>query len=66
VETRMRQMHGVQAIRHRRVLNMQFDWTTEFTIELTSGARGTGSAPTGETPSLYEELIKADPESVCR
>jgi enolase len=63
--TRMSQMHGVRAIHHRRTLNTHFDWSTEFTIELTSGARGTGSAPIGETPSLYEEHIKADPESVC-
>lgn len=64
--TRMSESHAVQAIHHRRILNTHFNWSTEFTIELISGARGTGSAPTGETPSLYEELIKADPESVCR
>ena len=59
------QSHRIRSVGHRGILNAHFGWSAEFTIELSSGRRGSGSAPAGETPSVYEELRNADPAKVC-
>ena len=45
---------GVESITCRRILNSHVEFTNEFTVRLANGFTGTGSAPHGETKSIYE------------
>lgn len=38
-----------------KVLNSHFDWTNEFVVQLAEGVHGIGTAPIGETLSVYEK-----------
>jgi enolase len=45
----------IQGIHCRRILNSHVEFTTEFIIALDDGTVGVGSAPRGETVSIYEK-----------
>ena len=46
--------HTVTAVTGRRILDSHLGWTFEFEVLLDDGFAGRGSAPRGETPSIYE------------
>jgi enolase len=48
-------MFAIKNIKCRKVLNCHVQFTNEYTIELIDGSIGTGSAPKGETISIYED-----------
>jgi len=48
-------MPSIKIISHRKILNSRVELTNEFVIELTNGRCGIGSAPRGETISIYEK-----------
>jgi len=49
-------MKGIKSIEFRKILNSHAQFTNEFVIELDNGQRGVGSAPLGETISIYESI----------
>lgn len=44
----------IAAARWGQVLNSHLEWTTECEVRLSDGRAGRGSAPRGETPSIFE------------
>lgn len=57
--------HTIESIHHRSILNSHVQFTTEYIIKLRDGNVGIGSAPVGETISIYErESIKTDPQRI--
>jgi enolase len=52
----------VAAVFARRVLNSHGGWIGEYTVQLRDGRQGRGSAPRGETPSIYEHVERSIPE----
>jgi enolase len=56
----------LKSIQYKAILNNQLTWTNEFRVEGTDGRVGLGSAPLGETPSIYEVQKNTDPNLVCR
>jgi len=58
-------MPRIKTISCRKILNSRVEFTNEFMIELTNGCCGMGSAPRGETISIYEEEnCKVDPRRI--
>lgn len=49
--------HTVTAVTGRRILDSHLGWTFEFELVLDDRLAGRGSAPRGETPSVYEQRI---------
>lgn len=47
--------HQIASLRMRKILNSHAEFTTEFVCEFRDGSRGIGSAPRGETISIYED-----------
>ena len=47
----------IKSIHGRKVLNSHAEWTNEFDVVLANGARGTASAPRGETLSIHEKPL---------
>jgi enolase len=53
----------IAGARFRMALNSHAEWTHECQIRLTDGRVGVGTAPRGETPSVFEERTGADPSA---
>jgi enolase len=56
----------IQDIRGRLVLDSHLAWTPEFEVELADGRSGIGSAPRGETLSIYESAGAAGWDAIER
>jgi enolase len=58
-------MSSIQTISHRKILNSHVEFTNEFIIQFDNGCIGIGSAPIGETVSIYEDRNSvADPQNI--
>ena len=58
-------MPSIKTISHRKILNSHVEFTNEFIIQLNNGCSGIGSAPRGETVSIYENRTSAgDPQKI--
>jgi enolase len=64
--------HKIKNISYRQTLNSHCQWTHEFVLELSNGARGVGTSPQGETLSIYEngsesgeELVELFRKHIC-
>jgi enolase len=49
--------HTLTAVTGRRILDSHLGWTFEFEVVLDDTLAGRGSAPRGETPSVYEQPV---------
>lgn len=60
-------MANIKRIHWRKILNSHAEFTNEFIVELEDGSIGVGSAPRGETISIYEDKVCAsDGEAITR
>jgi len=58
-------MHKIKSIHFQKILNSHADFTNEFIIRFDNGSEGIGSAPKGETISIYETgRSTVDPKSI--
>lgn len=58
-------MPSIKTISHRKILNSHVEFTNEFIIQLNNGCSGIGSAPSGETLSIYEDRTTVgDPQKI--
>jgi enolase len=61
----MKTMHKIKSIHFCKILNSHADFTNEFIITFDDGSEGIGSAPKGETISIYETgKNTVDPKSI--
>lgn len=56
--------HAIESVTGRLILDSHLAWTPEFEVRFADGAQGRGSAPRGETVSIFEEAVVAAGPSV--